>query len=198
MKIATPLLYLLFCYINSYAQVGIGTLYPEATLDVNGNLRVQSIDTDETSSNILILNSNNIVSQATIPRFFAVTKLTIPVCRTHDVGATGSFTTTVQGVTQNVTWEVLYKTKGTNIYPSKSQQLKVKYTFDPGFPYVPDGYNLTAFNDSNYPDTFTITYTDYDATSITVILTRNDIASSDEDNDCWAGQFYFDIMTYKY
>ena len=56
------LLFPLIWNIHSYAQVGIGTDNPEATLDVNGNLIVRNVPTVTTTTNasILVLENNEL------------------------------------------------------------------------------------------------------------------------------------------
>lgn len=48
--------------IYSYAQVGIGTNNPEATLDINGNLIVRNVPTATTTTNasVLVLENNEL------------------------------------------------------------------------------------------------------------------------------------------
>lgn len=47
------------------AQVGINTEDPQASLDVNGDLKVRTVAVDNTSSSILVLDANNVVHQNT-------------------------------------------------------------------------------------------------------------------------------------
>lgn len=47
------------------AQVGINTENPQAVLDVNGNLMIQSVPVDNTSTSILVLGTNNEVHRNT-------------------------------------------------------------------------------------------------------------------------------------
>ncbi|OIQ22667.1 hypothetical protein [Lacinutrix sp. MedPE-SW] len=60
---------LLFCLISysAFSQVGIGTTAPTASLDINGNLRIRSLD-QETNENtirdsILVVSSDGIVKR---------------------------------------------------------------------------------------------------------------------------------------
>ncbi|HET8887162.1 MAG TPA: hypothetical protein VFM70_12505 [Salinimicrobium sp.] len=181
-----------------YAQVGIKTTNPQADLDVNGDLRVSEIPVDLSSNRILVVGDNNIISQNVMPNFFAISGLVIPICRNYSQGSTGSFQTQVNGTNYNVNWRILFKTTGTQSYPLKAQRLQVKYDFNPPLPFKPDGFSLSGYNDSNYPDTFSLNYTDNSAESITVNITRTDMTSSDENKNCWAGQFFFDMMMYRY
>ena len=191
------LLFSLFC-IPALAQVGIGTTNPQAELDINGNVRISEIPEDLSSNRILVVGPNNVISQNLMPNYFAISGLVIPVCRNYDQGSTGNFSTVVNGVTYQVNWQILFKTRGTQNFPLKAQRLQVKYNFNPPLPFEPDGFSLTGYNDSNYPDTFSLNYTENSSQSITVNITRTDMTSSDENNNCWAGQFYFDMTMYRY
>lgn len=47
------------------SQVGINTEDPQASLDVNGDLKVRTVVVDNTSSSVLVLDGNNVVHQNT-------------------------------------------------------------------------------------------------------------------------------------
>jgi|GEM_PF-3871823 len=221
-------IFFLVSFLISYtinAQVGIGTTNPQATLDVNGNLRIEQVDQDLSSNKILVLGDNNELKQGKSARFYALSNFVIPICQNYNENDTGSFTTTANGTSYTVNWEIIVKDVGSvsnsqtvvtsvsnnsgNVsstsstieipnYPLKAQRLQVKYQFTPHLPFNPNGFNLTAYNNSNYPDTFSLNYTAADETEITVNITRTDQTSADENKNCWAGQFYFDMMIYSY
>lgn len=48
------------------AQVGINTEDPQASLDVNGDLKVRTVVVDNTSSSVLVLDANNVVHKNTV------------------------------------------------------------------------------------------------------------------------------------
>lgn len=55
----------LIVYDPVHAQVGINTEDPQASLDVNGDLKVRTVAVDNISSSILVLDANNMVHQNT-------------------------------------------------------------------------------------------------------------------------------------
>lgn len=187
-------------------NVGVGTAEPTAKLHINGDVKIANIPTDLSSNKILVVGENNVVSQNVMPNFFGISGLVIPICRNISEGDTGNFQTTVNGVVYSVDWEILNKEDGTSVYWAaqannrtlKAQGIQVKYDFNPPLPFEPDGFSLTGYNNSNYPDTFSLNYTNNSAASITVNITRTDITSTDQDEDCWTGQFYFDMTMYRY
>ncbi|MFI2743710.1 hypothetical protein ACG2LH_13295 [Zhouia sp. PK063] len=85
-------------------------------------------------------------------------------------------------------------------YPVKPERLQVKYSFLPTLPYKPDGFGLTAYNPNlsgSNTTAFSLNYTDVSQSSITINITRTDI-SSGENGSCWSGNYYFDMMMFKY
>ncbi|MFI2743712.1 hypothetical protein ACG2LH_13305 [Zhouia sp. PK063] len=201
--------YLLIIFLaltySSYAQdgkVGIKTEDPQATLDVNGNVRIQTVPNDDSSTKMLVLGTNNVISQGNIPRFLNMGSVPIPICNNVSVNSTGSFTITPSnGTTYTITWTVLNKQTGTqtkNTYPAYAQRLQIKYNFSPSLPYIPDGFSLTVKNTTGSTSTFSINYAQISQSSITINVTRTDQTTGDGTNGCWSGQFYFDMMMFKY
>lgn len=192
---------LFFAVIGSYAQsgVGINTTNPAAKLDINGDVKYSGATINSDSNSVLVRGENNIVSQNVMPNFFGITGLVVPICGSNGVGGTGNFQVEVNNIMYSVSWEILLKSIGTQVYPLRGQSLQVRYEFTPPLPFVPDGFSLTAYNNSNYPDTFNISYdTDYTQDYIIVNISRTDITSTDENGSCWGGQFYFDMLIYRY
>lgn len=60
---------LFFTSIITYAQVGIGTTSPEAALDVNGNLRVRTLDVSSgltsAKDSVLVVNNKGVIKRLT-------------------------------------------------------------------------------------------------------------------------------------
>ncbi|SHG44346.1 hypothetical protein [Dysgonomonas macrotermitis] len=52
--------------LSAYSQVGINTEAPITALDINGDLRIVTVPTNTTSQNVLVLGTNNVVSQNTM------------------------------------------------------------------------------------------------------------------------------------
>lgn len=203
MKIASVLVCLLLWCNCSSAQVGIGTLTPEATLDINGNLSIRKIPTKDETGKILILNKEHIIAQASLPNFYSIPGMKIPICQNSEVGTTDHFTIHIKNTEYQVSSKVLYKNIGAQntepiTFPITSQNLQVEYIFDKALPFQPKGITLTALNNSDYPDTFSITYAQISATKLVVSISRKDIDSADDDDNCWAGQFYFDVLAYSF
>lgn len=195
-------------------RVGIKTTNPKATLDVNGKVKVREVPEDNASTLALTIGNNNIISKTNIPRFFTFSRMEIPICDSSETD--GSFTVLgSDGNSYAITWEILSKTTGSGTktievdsdtekfaeYPVKPERMQVKYTFNPELPYTPDGFGLTAYNPNvSGSDTtsFSLNYTTVSQSSITVNITRTDISSGEEDGACWNGQYYFDIIMFKY
>lgn len=157
--------------------------------DVNGNAAWQQLTSQSVSD---------------IPQIVAFQDMQIPICNTNSVGATGSFNIPIKGVTTVVSWEVLVRQTsigsvvnvgGVDVLaaPQLPQRMQVRYDFSPALPFDPQGFIFSANNDSGFPDTFSLNYAAKSINSITLNITRTDIFG-DTTADCWAGQFYFDVM----
>ena len=192
MKKVIIAIYFLFIYSEHNAQVGIGTTVPEATLDINGNLIIRSVSTS-TSTNVLTIDSNNVVTKKYTPETYAARDFEIPKCNSVSVGSTGLFNTTVNSTLYTIVWTVLAKQEATTSTTSlqRPSRLRVRYDISPALPFVPDGLTVTANNKSNYPDTFSINYTEVTDTRLTVNITRTDLVSKTSGTVSWIGQFYF-------
>ncbi|MFI2743708.1 hypothetical protein ACG2LH_13285 [Zhouia sp. PK063] len=199
MKTYTSLLCLLITSAFGFSQVGIATTAPKATLDINGTFRIASTIDQEHTGVILVLGDDGLVSKALVPNFYSIPSIKIPICRNSSTGTKNTFTVTIQNEVYNVTSEVISKRIGAvRTFPITTQNLIVSYTFDKPLPFTPKGISISALNNSDYPDTFNITYAAISNNSITVSIYRKDIDSADDQDNCWAGQFYFDVLAYSF
>lgn len=62
-KISIVFFMALLVFDPACAQVGINTEDPQASLDINGDLRIRTVPIDNTSSSILVLDTNNMIHQ---------------------------------------------------------------------------------------------------------------------------------------
>lgn len=156
--------------------------------DANGNATWQQL----TASNV------------SIPDLVVVQDMTIPVCSSSPAGTTGSFSTTIKGVSTTVTWTVLQRVTTASstavvsgntvlLAPAKPEKLQIRYDFSPQLPFIPSGLIFAPYNNSSYPDTFNINYANKSQSSITTNIVRTD-ALGDTSATCWMGQFYFDMI----
>jgi len=156
--------------------------------DANGNATWQQL----TASNV------------SIPDLVVVQDMTIPVCSSSPAGTTGSFSTTIKGVSTTVTWTVLQRVTTVSstavvsgntvlLAPAKPEKLQIRYDFSPQLPFIPSGLIFAPYNNSSYPDTFNINYANKSQSSITTNIVRTD-ALGDTSATCWMGQFYFDMI----
>ncbi|MES2862686.1 MAG: hypothetical protein V4666_01070 [Bacteroidota bacterium] len=156
--------------------------------DANGNASWQQL----TASNV------------SVPDLVVVQDLDIPICGTSPIGTTGTMTRMIKGVSTTITWTVLARqtTAGTSavisgntvlLAPAKPEKLQVRFDFSPQLPFPPTGIMFSPYNNSSYPDTFTINYALKSQSSMTVNITRTDVMG-DTTATCWLGQFYFDAI----
>lgn len=156
--------------------------------DANGNASWQQL----TASNV------------SVPDLVVVQDLDIPICGTSPVGTSGTMTRMIKGVSTTITWTVLARqtTAGTStvisgntvlLAPARPEKLQVRFDFSPQLPFPPTGIMFSPYNNSSFPDTFTINYALKSQSSMTVNITRTDIMG-DNTAVCWLGQFYFDAI----
>jgi len=140
----------------SFSQVGINNTNPNATLDINGNLSIRSVTTTS-GTDVLTIDANNTVAKKYAPLTYVVGNIEIPRCNNVSTGSTGSFNTVVN-VTYTMDWTILNKVTATTSTTAfqKPSKLHVQYDISPPLPFIPDGLTLTAYNKSNYPDTFCV------------------------------------------
>lgn len=156
--------------------------------DANGNATWQQL----TASNV------------SVPDLVTIQDLDIPICGSVAVGNTGTIVRNIKGVSTTITWTILSRqtTAGSTavisgstvlLAPAKPEKLQVRYDFSPQLPYNPTGIMFSPYNNSSYPDTFTINYASKSQSSMTVNITRTDVMG-DTSATCWLGQFYFDAI----
>lgn len=188
--------------LYSQNRIGINTITPNATLDINGNLKIRNLPVNNSNSEFLTIDDagNKIVTKRTGIPFFVVNTVPIPICRNVSVGSTGSSSITILGTTYTINWQVMDKTVGTganNANNEGSQKLIVEYNFSPSLPFSPSMVFITPYNNSTYPDTFDINYTIANSNKLRVNITRVDVSSTDDVYSCWGGSFYFDLILFK-
>jgi len=134
------------------------------------------------------------------------TGMEIPICSNVVVGDTGTFTVSVEGTATTVDWEIAQRqtsvgqtatlASGENVLlaPFRTEQLQVIYNFTPALPINPDIIMLTANNFTSFPDTFTINSSDRSSNSVRININRVDTYGDNSINDCWTGQFSFDVL----
>lgn len=156
--------------------------------DANGNATWQQL----TASNI------------SVPDLVTIQDLDIPICGSVSVGTTGTIVRTIKGVSTTITWTILARQttasstaviSGSTVLlaPAKPEKLQVRYDFSPQLPFNPTGIMFSPYNNSSYPDTFTINYASKSQSSMTVNITRTDVMG-DTSAVCWLGQFFFDAI----
>lgn len=183
-------------------DITIVTAAPAALRIVDGNQGLGKALVSDANGNATWqqLTANNV----SIPDLVVVQDMTIPVCSSSPVGTTGSFSTTVKGVSTTVTWTILQRVTTASstalisgntvlLAPAKPEKLQIRYDFSPQLPFTPSGLIFAPYNNSSYPDTFNINYSNKSQTSITTNIVRTD-ALGDTSATCWMGQFYFDII----
>ena len=188
--------------IYSQNRIGINTVTPNATLDINGDLKIRNLPTDNSNSDFLTIDDtgNKIVTKRSSTPFFVVNTVPIPICRSISIGSTGSSSITILGTTYTINWQVMDKNVGTganNTSNEGSQKLIVEYNFSPNLPFSPSMIFITPYNNSTYPDTFDINYTIASNNKLRVNITRVDTSSTDDVYSCWGGSFYFDLILFK-
>ena len=159
------------------------------TSDVNGNAAWQQLSAQSITD---------------FPDIVTFQQMIIPICDTSFVGETGSFVVPIKGVNTTVSWQVLVRqtTAGATttigadtvlLAPLRPEKLQVRYDFSPQLPFDPQGLIFAANNTTGFPDTFNLNYAAKSQNSITISITRTDIFG-DQSANCWAGQFYFDVV----
>lgn len=183
-------------------DITITSSAPAAIRIVDGNQGLGKALVSDASGNATWqqLTASNI----SVPDLVTIQDLDIPICGSTSVGATGTITRTIKGVSTTITWTVLARqtTAGSTasisgstvlLAPAKPEKLQVRYDFAPQLPFNPTGIMYSPYNNSSYPDTFTINYALKSQSSMTVNITRTD-ALGDTSAACWLGQFYFDAI----
>ncbi|SEQ15538.1 hypothetical protein [Flavobacterium urocaniciphilum] len=190
---------LLFCAVAMNAQVGVGTNNPDATLDVNGTLAIRSVDYSATNPNALIIGSDNKVYKRVLPIMLGFQRMQIPVCNSVNVGSTGSFVQTVNGVNYTISWRVIIKGTGTaaNLPATeRAQRLQVRYDFSPALPFTPSALFMTGYSEvATNEVTFALNYANVSANSLTVNIVRTEMNSAESPaSNCWSTTNLFDLM----
>ncbi|SFU71868.1 hypothetical protein SAMN05216480_1169 [Pustulibacterium marinum] len=202
---------LILVSLSATAQVGINTETPDANsaIDINGKTIIRDVPNDYSSTDILVLGADNVVSKGKQPVVLAFPGMQVPACQTTSVGSTGSFSVTINSLSYTVNWEILEKNVGSGVgynngtyvladYPITAQSLVVDYTFSPALPFTPDGVMFTAYNNSSFPDSFSFSYSDFTTTDLTVRISRTDISSADGSENCWLSSLNrFNMMIFK-
>lgn len=183
-------------------DVTITTTAPAALRIVDGNQGVGKALVSDASGNATWqqLTASNVSIIDLVP----IQDLQIPICSTVSVGSTGNFSTTIKGVVTTVTWTILSRqtTAGSTavisgntvlLAPAKAERMQVRYDFSPQLPFNPTGFMFSPFNNSSYPDTFSLNYAAKSQSSVTMNITRTDMLG-DTSAVCWTGQFLFDAI----
>jgi len=186
------------------------------TTALTGANLLRIVDGNEAAGKILVSDANGNAtwqqltnsSISNLPQMASFQGMRIPVCGSVNVGSTGSFGVTINGVLTTVNWEVLVQNTavGTTkvdvdgdellLAPYNPERLQVRYDFSPVLPFTPQSLIFTANNNSSYPDTFSLNYASKSASSIKVNITRTDVFGDDGGvlYKCWQGQYYFDVF----
>lgn len=189
----------LFFNTIMFAQVGIGTNAPTATLDINGNLAIRNVSSSSTNTSGLTIGTDNQVYKTVLPVILGFQRMQIPACNSISVGSTGNFTQTTGGVTYTVSWTILVKDTGTvanQINNEKAQKLQVRYNFSPALPFTPTALFMTANSEvATDGNTFSLNYASVTSSSLTVNITRTEMNSAESiSSNCWAASYFFDLM----
>jgi len=186
------------------------------TTAVTGTDLLRIVDGNEAAGKTLVSDANGNASWqqltniniSNLPQIASFQGMEIPMCNSVNVGSTGSFSVTINGVITTVNWEVLVQDTavGTTkvdvdgdevlIAPYNPERLQIRYDYSPALPFTPKSLIFTANNSSSYPDTFSLNYASKSASSIKVNITRTDVFGDDGgvSYKCWQGQFYFDVF----
>lgn len=181
------------------AQVGVGTETPQATLDINGNLAIRSVNYSSTNPNALIIGSDDKVYKRVLPIMLGFKRMQIPVCNSVNVGSSGNFSQTVNGINYTITWAVLKKGTGTAANLSsteRAQKLQVRYSFSPALPFTPSALFMTGYSElATNEVTFALNYANVSANSLTVNIVRTEMNSAESPiTNCWNTVSFFDLM----
>lgn len=175
-------------------DVTISVLAPAALRIVDGNQGVGKTLVSDASGNATWQQIT--ASSLSMPELVFIQDLEIPICGSVAVGSTGSYNRTIKGVSTTVTWTVLQRQTSAAIAvaaPLRAERLQVRYDFSPQLPFVPSGFMFSPYNNSSYPDTFSLNYALKSQSSLTMNITRSDVLG-DTTAACWLGQFYFDAI----
>lgn len=183
-------------------DINITTAAPAALRIVDGNQGLGKALVSDANGNATWQQLT--ASNVSIPDLVTIQDLDIPICGSISVGATGNIVRSIKGVSTTITWTVLSRqtTAGSTatisgntvlLAPAKPEKLQVRYDFSPQLPYNPTGIMFSPYNNSSYPDTFTINYSLKSQSSMTLNITRTDVMG-DTSAACWMGQFYFDAI----
>ncbi len=135
-----------------------------------------------------------------IPQMASFQGMRIPICNSVFIGATGSFTIPIRGVSTTVNWTVSDRqvasgsSAGLALAPVKAERLQVRYDFTPALPFNPVAMIFNVNNNGGFPDTFLLNYVAKSQSSITINVTRADVFANSMASPCWQGQFYFDVL----
>lgn len=217
----------IFLSINlyCYSQVGINTETPDSTvvLDVNGKTILRDVPDDITSTDVLVLDENKVVSKTKRPALIAFKGMHIPSCYYNSEGSSGTFNVNINDESYSVSWKIVSKQMGSTAqtiqdryrnggnsngsvttnytapsYPIIAQSLVVEYSFSPAMPLNPDGIMLTTYNASSYPDSFSLSYSILTQSGVTLRISRTDISSADENELCWFSDLNaFNMILFK-
>lgn len=184
-------------------NISITTAAPAALRIVDGNQAAGKVLVSDATGNASWQNltANSITN---MPDLVSIQGMVIPICNSVSNGSTGSYVIPIRGVNTTVTWTILSRQttagavaniSGNNVLlaPARPERLQVRYDFAPQLPFNPKGFIFSAYNNSSFPDTFSLNYAAKSQSSVTMNITRTDIIG-DQSASCWNGQFYFDIL----
>lgn len=183
-------------------DISITTAAPAALRIVDGNQGLGKALVSDANGNATWQQLS--ASNVSIPDLVTIQDLDIPICGSTSVGSTGSIVRSIKGVSTTITWTILSRQTTASsttvisgntvlLAPAKPEKLQVRYDFSPQLPFNPSGIMFAPYNNSSYPDTFTINYALKSQSSMTVNITRTDVMG-DTSATCWMGQFYFDAI----
>ena len=197
---------------DNSASAGSDAAYlDDITITTTAPAALRIVDGNQALGKALVSDANGnaswqqlTASNVSVPDLVVVQDLDIPICGTSPIGTTGTITRMIKGVSTTITWTVLARqtTAGTSavisgntvlLAPAKPEKLQVRFDFSPQLPFPPTGIMFSPYNNSSFPDTFTINYALKSQSSMTVNITRTDIMG-DNTAICWLGQFYFDAI----
>lgn len=175
-------------------DISLSVLAPAALRIVDGNQGAGKTLVSDASGNATWQQIT--ASSLSMPELVFIQDLEIPICSSVIVGSTGNYVRTIKGVSTTVTWTVLQRQTSSAVaagVPLKAERLQVQYDFSPQLPFVPSGFMFSPYNNSSYPDTFSLNYALKSQNSLTMNITRSDVLG-DTSAACWTGQFYFDAI----
>jgi len=197
---------------DNSASAGSDAAYlDDITITTTAPAALRIVDGNQALGKALVSDANGnaswqqlTASNVSVPDLVVVQDLDIPICGSSPVGTTGTMTRMIKGVSTTITWTVLARqtTAGTStvisgntvlLAPARPEKLQVRFDFSPQLPFPPTGIMFSPYNNSSFPDTFTINYALKSQSSMTVNITRTDIMG-DNTAICWLGQFYFDAI----